>query len=104
MEVLCGSGLSLPAMTLKLIQMASQGLSGADADTRAWRRNSRARRSDASDDFWPEVSTRYAREHPVPMKPENSAERVLFEISVVLAVVASLVLAVSLLLPGEISQ
>jgi hypothetical protein len=91
-------------MALKLIQMASQGLSGADADTRAWRRNSRARRSDANDDFWPEVSTRYAQEHPVPMKPENSAERVFFEIFVVLAVVASLVLAVSLLLPSGISQ
>jgi hypothetical protein len=93
-----------PAMTLKLIQMASQGLSGADADMRAWRRNSRARRSDANDDFWPEVSTRYGREHSIPMKPENSAERVLFEISVVMAVVASLVLAVSLLLPGGFSQ
>jgi hypothetical protein len=104
MEVLCGTGLSLPAMTLKLIQMASQGLSGADADTRAWRRNNGTRSSDGNDDFWPEVSSRYVREHPIPMKPENSAKRVLFEVSVVLAVVASLALAVSLLLPGGISQ
>ena len=104
MEVLCGTGLSLPAMTLKLIQMASQGLSGADADTRAWRRNSGTRSSDGNDDFWPEVSTRCARELPIPVKRENSAERVLFEISAVLAVVASLVLAVWLLLPGGISQ
>jgi len=104
MEVLCSSGLSLPAMTLKLVQMASQGLSGADADTRAWRRNSGTRPSDGNDDFWPEVPTRYAREHPIPMKPANAMERVLFKISAVLAVLASLVLAVSLLSPGGISQ
>jgi hypothetical protein len=91
-------------MILRLVQMASQGLSGADVDTRAWRRNSRARPSDANDDFWPEVSTRYAREHPIPMKPENSAERVLFDIFVVLAVAASLAVAVAFLLPGGISQ
>lgn len=91
-------------MTLKLVQMASQGLSGADADTRGWHRNGGTRATDAGEDFWPEVSTRYAQEYSIPMKFENSAERVLFKISAVLAVVASLVLAVSLLLPGGISQ
>lgn len=91
-------------MTLKLVQMASQGLSGAGADTRAWRRNSATPPSDGNDDFWPEVSTRYAREHPISMKPENTAGRVLFEISAVLVVVTSLVVAVTLLLPTGLSQ
>jgi hypothetical protein len=84
--------------------MASQGLSGADADTRGWRRNGGARATDAGEDFRPEVSTRYARDYPISMKSKNSTERVLFKISAVLAVLASLVLVVSLLLPGGISQ
>ena len=104
MEVLCGPGLLLPAMVLKLVQMAAQGLSGADADTRGWHRNGGTRATDAGEDFRQEVSTRYARQYPIAMKSENSAERVLFKISAVLAVVASLVLAVSLLLPGGIFQ
>ena len=104
MEVLCGLDLLHPVMVLKLVRMAAQGLSGADADTRGWRRNGGTRPSDGNDDFWPEVSTRYAREYPIPMQSENSAERIIFKISTVLAVVASLVLAVSLLLPGGISQ
>jgi hypothetical protein len=104
MEVLCGLDLLHPVMVLKLVQMAAQGLSGADADTRGWRRNGAKRASDAGEDFWPEVSTRYAPEHPIPMKSENSAQHILFKISAALAVVASLALAVSLLLAGGISQ
>jgi hypothetical protein len=100
MEVLCGSDLLLPVMVLKLVQMASQGLSGADADTRGWRRNGRGRAIDAGDDFWSKVSSHYALNNPTPMKAENAPRRVLFEISVILAVVALLVVAVALLLPG----
>jgi hypothetical protein len=91
-------------MVLKLVQMASQGLSGADADTRGWRQNSGTRQANATGDFWPEVSSRYGLEIPAPMKSENAPRHVLFEISVVLAVVASFVVAVALLLPGGVSQ
>jgi hypothetical protein len=104
MEILCGSDLLPPVMVLKLVQMASQGLSGADADTRGWRRNGATRATDAGEDFWPEVSTRYAPEQPISMKSENSAEHILFKISAALAVVASLALAASLFLVGGISQ
>ena len=90
-------------MVLKLVHMASQGLSGADADTRGWRRNSGTRTTDSGDDFWPEVSSRYGLENPSPMKSENVPVRVLFEISLVLAVAASLAVAVALLLLGGAS-
>jgi len=104
MEVLCGPGLLLPAMVLKLVQMAAQGLSGADADTRGWHRNGGTWPVSATDDYWPEVSGRYGLENPSPMKSENAAGRVLFEISVVLAVAVSFAVGVSLLLPGGISR
>jgi hypothetical protein len=90
-------------MVLKLVQMASQGLSGADADTRGWRRNGGTRQADATGDFWPEVSSRYGLENPAPVKSEPAPGRVLFEIFVVLAAVASFVVAVTLLLPGGVS-
>jgi hypothetical protein len=91
-------------MVLKLVQMASQGLSGADADTRGWRRNGGTRQANATGDFWPEVSGRYGLENPAPMKSETAPRRILFEIFVVLAVVASFVVAVALLLPGGASR
>jgi hypothetical protein len=84
MEVLCGLGLLHPVTVLKLVHMASLGLSGADADTRGWHRNAGTRATDAGEDFRPEVSTRYAPEYPIAMKSENSMEWVLFEISLVL--------------------
>jgi hypothetical protein len=81
-----------PAMALKLVHMASQGHSSADADTRAW--CGRTQPDAAADDFWPEVSSQYSRKHPVPVKPENSPQRVLFEVFLVLAAAGLAVAAV----------
>ena len=92
MEVLCRSDLLLRAMKLTLVHMASQGLSGADADTRGW--YGKAQPDAATDDFWPEVSSQYSRKNPVPLKPENSPQRILFELFLVLAAAGLAVAAV----------
>ncbi len=57
------------------------------------------REDDEADDFWPEVSTRHSREAPLTANPANSPQRVLFEMFLVLAGVAVLVLATSLPVP-----
>jgi hypothetical protein len=90
-------GAIAPAM-LVLVKMASQGLSGADADTREW--YGKTRPAAATDDFWPEVSSRYGLKNPAPLKAENAPKRVFLEIFTVLAVAASLAIAAVLLFPG----
>jgi hypothetical protein len=91
-------------MGFEWIQMASQGLSGADADTRAWRRRFEAPNDNLDDDIWPEVSTRYSRESPVPIKSENSPGRIWLEIAMAFAAAGALAAVIAILLPGGLSQ
>ena len=54
---------------------------------------------DESDDFWPEVS-RQASPNDGVVDPANAAQRVLFEVFLVLAAAAGAVAAVMFFVPG----
>jgi hypothetical protein len=54
---------------------------------------------DEVDDYWPDVSSRYALERPQIVNPANSLRRVLFETFLIFAGAGALVLAVSLFVP-----
>jgi hypothetical protein len=97
-------GAIAPRMGLEWMHMASQGLSGANADSRAWRRRLKPHNDNLDDDFWPGVSTRYSRENPVPANPDNAAGRVLLEVAMLLSGVGVLIAMVAIFLPGGLTQ
>ena len=57
-------------------------------------------RGDESGEFWLEVSRADSPDEPVTVDPANTPKRVLFEVFLVLAVAALLVVAVTWLVPG----
>jgi hypothetical protein len=71
-----------------------------DPDTRCWARQCGESQGEEYDSVWPEVSTKYSLENPAPVNPENSLRRVLFEITLVLAIAGILALAVGFLIPA----
>jgi hypothetical protein len=97
-------GAIAPRMGLEWMHMASQGLCGADADSRAWRRRLKPHNDNLDDDFWPEVSTRYSREKPVLANPDNAPGRVFLEIAMLLSAVGVLIAMIAIFLPGGPSQ
>jgi hypothetical protein len=100
MEILCGSVLSLTAMSAAGARSMRNSRS-VDIIVGGHGGSKRAGRADEmGSDFWQEVSSRYSRENPVPMNPANKQGRVLFEIFLILAAAGALVAAVYVLLPG----
>ena len=102
MEILCGFGLSLPPMKGDWLKKMSH-YPVLDAETRCWSREVVEQDNEPIDAYWPEVSTRYSRENPAPIKPENAQERVLSEIFLVLAAAGVLVAVVTIWLPRVVA-
>ena len=103
MEILCALGLSIAAMEMSIAQSASNVIR-LDADARAWTRHSDQAPADGDDSFWPEVSSRYALENPMPMNPDNRAGRVLAEIALLFGAIGALIFVIWIFLPGGIFQ
>jgi hypothetical protein len=98
MEFLCALAISVAAMvsgvhTSNVIQL--------DAASRIRRARAREIPRNCDEPFWPEISSRYSLENPLPLNPDNSAKRALTEIALLFAVVGMLVLAMWAFLPGN---
>jgi hypothetical protein len=70
-----------------------------DPQARCWARQGGENRADQADDVWPEVSSRYALDNPAPLNPQNAPRRVLFEVGLVVAIAAIMVVAAAFLVP-----
>lgn len=93
MEILFSFTLSLRAM--KTIGSRATGLAQDFKAITGYRFTHRpANTNRPDDDFWPEVSSRHSSENPLLTNPENSPQRVLLEVFLILAGACLAVVAV----------